>query len=75
MPEILAVPVFDEVAGTAPTPSGSFGLSPVPWFKMMQPSVDAHPVVMEPITPLNATVVAPEGKVTIVGGVLPSPAL
>jgi hypothetical protein len=73
MPEMLVVPVFEEIAGTAPTPSGSFGLSPVPWFKMMQPSVDSHPVVMEPVTLLNATEVAPEGKVIIVGGVLPPP--
>jgi hypothetical protein len=73
MPEMLLVPVFDEVAGAAPTPSGSFGLSPVPWFKMMQPSVDAHPVVMEPVTLLNTIEVAPEGKVTIVGAVLPLP--
>jgi hypothetical protein len=39
----------------------------------MQPSVDAHPVVMEPVTLLNRIEVAPEGKVIIVGGVLPLP--
>jgi hypothetical protein len=73
MPEMLLVPVFDEVAGAAPTPSGSLALSPVPLFRTMQPSVDAHPVVMEPVTLLNTIEVAPEGKVTIVGAVLPLP--
>lgn len=73
MPEMLPAPVFEEVAGAAPTPSGSLELFPVPLFRTMQPAVDAHPVVMEPVTLLNTTEVAPEGKVIMVGGVLPPP--
>jgi hypothetical protein len=73
MPEMLLVPVLEEVAGAAPAPSGSLALFPVPLFRTMQPAVDAHPVVMEPVTPLNTTEVAPEAKLIIVGGVLPPP--
>jgi hypothetical protein len=63
MPEMLLVPVFDDVAGTAPAPCGSFGLLPVPLFSTMHPAEEPHALppelVSEPVTLEKVTEVAP----------------